>query len=33
MHPYLGEEAQGLIVAAVRNALGAAKSGVAHAAE
>ena len=33
MHPYLSEEAQGLIVAAVRQALGAAKSGVAHAAE
>ncbi|HKQ55594.1 MAG TPA: DegT/DnrJ/EryC1/StrS family aminotransferase [Methyloceanibacter sp.] len=33
MHPYLSEEAQDLIVAAVRSALGAAKSGVAHAAE
>ena len=33
MHPYLGEEAQGLIIATVRQALGAAKSGVAHAAE
>jgi dTDP-4-amino-4,6-dideoxygalactose transaminase len=33
MHPYLSEEAQGLIVATVRQALGAAKSGVAHAAE
>jgi dTDP-4-amino-4,6-dideoxygalactose transaminase len=33
MHPYLSEEAQGLIVAAVRQALGAGKTGVAHAAE
>ncbi len=33
MHAYLSEEAQGLIIAVVRQALGAAKTGVAHAAE
>lgn len=33
MHPYLSEEAQALIVATVRQALGAGKAGVAHAAE
>jgi UDP-2-acetamido-2-deoxy-ribo-hexuluronate aminotransferase len=33
MHPYLGEDAQGLIVATVRQALGSGKAGVAHAAE
>ena len=33
MHPYLSEEAQGFIVATVRQALGAGKAGVAHAAE
>jgi hypothetical protein len=33
MHPYLSEDAQDLIVTTVRQALGAGKSGVAHAAE
>jgi dTDP-4-amino-4,6-dideoxygalactose transaminase len=33
MHAYLSEEAQGLIIAVVRQALGLAKTGVAHAAE
>jgi dTDP-4-amino-4,6-dideoxygalactose transaminase len=33
MHPYLGEEAQDLIVATVRQALTSPKTGVAHAAE
>jgi dTDP-4-amino-4,6-dideoxygalactose transaminase len=33
MHPYLSEDAQDLIVATVRQALGGAKTGVAHAAE
>jgi dTDP-4-amino-4,6-dideoxygalactose transaminase len=33
MHPYLSKDAQDLIVATVRQALGAAKTGVAHAAE
>jgi len=33
MHPYLSEEAQGRIVAAVRQALDGAKTGVVHAAE
>ena len=33
MHPYLSEDAQDLIVATLRQALGAAKQGVAHAAE
>ena len=33
LHPYLGEDAQGLIVATVRQALGSGKAGVAHAAE
>ena len=33
MHAYLSEEAQGLIIAVVRQALGLAKTGVAHAAK
>jgi hypothetical protein len=33
MHPYLAVDAQDFIIATVRQALGSAKTGVAHAAE